>query len=346
MEHFKPSDTPYKVLYQDRGLLEETVRFVAPELADAYDFETAVALDKEHVAANNRTRLQDKAYLIEPRDPSLPRLLVALEFQSGEDRSMALRMEEYAYLAATAAGGLPDVLPVVVYNGDRPWRASTVGIVRHVGDEQRTRVPMYATVDLPVLAKGPDSLGRRPQPGGRLETLAGVEAATPRRLPKLLAEAFRRHPGAESSKLREGLHLRVTAMLSHQGIDGELPPLEECERLLAEERGETMRTMMDAQFERWRDKNVARGLAQGRALGLEQGRAQGVAQGRVDMLERLAKLRFGADVAGRVAVLLADVSDTSRLDEAGEWLVKCSSGEALLERLPAIVRGTGNGAPS
>ena len=142
-----------------------------------------------------------------------------------------------------------------------------------------------------------------------------------------------------------------------------------------------MRTMMDAQFERWRDKNVARGLAQGRALGLEQGRAQGMeqgralgieqgrsqgmeqgvargmeqgisqglaqgmAQGRVDLLVRQAKLRFGTGVAGRMAALLADVSDTSRLDEAGEWLLKCDSGEALLERLPAIVRGTGNGAP-
>ena len=392
MEHFNTSDIPYKVMYQDSGLLEETVRFVAPELADAYDFETAVPLDKEHRAATGRTRLQDKAYLVEPRDPRRPRLLVVLEFQSGNDPKMALRMEEYAHLAATAAadkrkgtaGRLPETLPIVIHNGDRPWRASTVGIVRHVEDGPPTRVPMYATVDLPVLAKGPDKLGRRPQPGGRLETLAGVEAATPRRLPKLLAEAFRRHPGAESSKLREGLHLRVTAMLSHQGIDGELPPLEECERLLAEERGETMRTMMDAQFERWRDKNVARGLARGRvqgralgmeqgmargleqgrsqglaqgmeqgraqgrsqglAQGMEQGRVEGMAQGRVALLARQAKLRFGAGVADRMAALLADVSDTSRLDEAGEWLLKCDSGEALLERLPSIVRGTGNGA--
>ena len=382
MEHFKPSDTPYKVLYQDRGLLEETVRLVAPELADAYDFETAVALDKEHLTADNRTRLQDKAYLVEPRDPGRPRLLVVLEFQSGDDPDMALRMEEYAHLAVTAAppdtrkgaaGGLPEVLPIVIHNGDRPWRASTVGIVRHVGGGPPTQMPMYATVDLPVLAEGPDEFGRRPEPGGRVATLAGVEAAAPEQLPKLLAEAFQRHPGAESSKLRQGLHLRVRAMLGHQEMEGDLPPLEECERLLAEGRGETMRTMMDAQFERWRDKNVARGLAQGRALGLEQGRAlgieqgrsqgieqgvargmeqgisqglaQGMAQGRVDLLVRQAKLRFGTGVAGRMAALLADVSDTSRLDEAGEWLLKCDSGEALLERLPAIVRGTGNGAP-
>ena len=106
-----------------------------------------------------------------------------------------------------------------------------------------------------------------------------------------------------------------------------------------------MRTMMDAQFERWRDENVARGLAQGVAQGRAQGVAQGMAQGRIALLERQAEQRFGAGVAGRMAALLSDVSDTLRLDAAGKWLVACDSGETLLERLPAIVRGTGNGAP-
>ena len=122
-----------------------------------------------------------------------------------------------------------------------------------------------------------------------------------------------------------------------------------------------MRTMMDAQFDRWCAKNVARGLAQGRVQGkaegleqgmergmeqgMERGRVEGMAQGRVTLLEQQAEQRFGAGVAGRMAALLSGVSDTSRLDEAGKWLVVCDSGEALLERLPAIVRDTGNRAP-
>ena len=126
-----------------------------------------------------------------------------------------------------------------------------------------------------------------------------------------------------------------------------------------------MTTMMDAQFDRWRAKSVAQGLAQGRVQGralgweqgmergmeqgmergMEQGMERGLAQGRVTLLAQQAAQRFGAGVAGRMAALLSDVSDTSRLDEAGKWLIACDSGEALLERLPAIVRGTGNGAP-
>ena len=106
--------------------------------------------------------------------------------------------------------------------------------------------------------------------GSRVATLAGVEAASLEHLPTLLAEALQRHPGAESSKLRRGLHLRVAAMLWRQGMDNKLPPLEECERLLAEGRGEAMRTMMDAQFERWRDENVAKGAGARQSLGQRQ----------------------------------------------------------------------------
>ena len=98
-----------------------------------------------------------------------------------------------------------------------------------------------------------------------------------------------------------------------------------------------MRTMADANFDRWREENIAQGV--------KQGMAQGVAQGRIALLGRLAARRFGDGVAGRVTALLADVSDTSRLDAAGEWLVDCETGEALLERLPAIARGAGNGTP-
>ena len=36
-----------------------------------------------------------------------------------------------------------------------------------------------------------------------------------------------------------------------------------------------------------------------------------------------------------MTALIADVSDVSRLDEAGEWLVECDTGEALLARLRA-----------
>ena len=98
-----------------------------------------------------------------------------------------------------------------------------------------------------------------------------------------------------------------------------------------------MTAMLDATLARWEELKVAEGE--------KRGLAEGEAQGRVALLRRQAQWRFGTDVAGQVTALLADVADVSRLDEAGEWLLECDTGETLLARLRAGGDGTGNGAP-
>ena len=338
-----PSDPPYKVLLQDPGLFEETVRFVAPELADLLDFETATSLDKEHVTALARVRIQDKLRRIEFKEGTLPNgrrryLLVLLEFQSSHDAHMAWRMRDYQHQVesalresgtARAEGGVPPMLSIVVHNGERPWRATA-----HAGpltsDAPPVRVRIYATVDLQVLARGPDAEGRMLAPGSRLATLAELEYAPAESLPSLLLAAFRRYDGLESAMLRRGLHLRVEAALASRGQARGLPLLEECEQMLATRRGENMTAMLEATLARWEEAKVA----------------EGVAQGRVELLRRQAEWRFGDDVAGQVSTLLADVTDVARLDEAGRWLLECDTGEALLARLRAGRGGAGNGAPS
>ena len=379
----QPSDPPYKVLFLDPGLFEEAVRLVAPELADALDFATAASLDKEHLTAATRSRLQDQLRRVEFKEGALkdgrrPYVLVLLEFQSDQDQDMAWRMREYLHLvesdlreagALEREGALPPMLSIVVHNGERPWRAGAEHRGPLTGDGRQAPMRMYATVDLPVLARGPDAEGRALAPGSRLAELEYAPAEAWR---GLLWAAFRRHGGAGSAGLRRGLHLRVEAVLARQGMAAELPPLAEFERRLAERRGGDMTAMMDLTLERWVKAKIAegleqgleqglaqgveqglaqgteRGLAQGMEQGLEQGRAQGMerglAQGRVALLGRQAEHRFGAGVAGQLTTLLADVSDLSRLDEAGEWLMECDTGEALLERLQAAGRGTRNSA--
>ena len=84
-------------------------------------------------------------------------------------------------------------------------------------------------------------------------------------------------------------------------------------------------------FARWAEAKVAEGVE------------RGVAEGRVALLRRLAGRRFGVDVGGQVGTLLAGVTDVVRLDQAGEWMLECDTGEALLARLRAGRDGTGNG---
>ena len=335
---------------------------VAPELADALDFTTAASLDKEHLTGLARTRLQDKLWRVELRAGSLqngrrPYVLVLLEFQSRHDPDMAWRMREYLHLVESdlretgtleREGTLPPMLSIVVHNGEGPWRAAAEYVGPLVRDGPPARMPMYATVDLRVLARGPDAEGRTLVPGSRLATLAELEYAPAEAWRGLLWAAFQRHGGSASASLRRGLHLRVEAALAHRGVVAGLPPLAEFERLLAQRRGGHMTAMMELTLERWEKAKIAEGVERGLTEGVEQGLAQGIergaAQGRVALLGQLAAQRFGDGVAGQLTALLADESDLSRLDEAGMWLLECDTGEALLQRLRAAEHGTGNSA--
>ena len=310
------------------------------------------ALDKEHLTAAARTRLQDKLHRVEHRTGALrngrrPYLLVLLEFQSGHERHMAWRMRDYAHLveaswreSGTVAqeGRMPAMLSAVVHNGERPWSAGATWAAPLTGDGPPVQVPMYGTVDLPVLATGPDSHGRRLVAGSRLATLAGLESAPQAHLPRLLLAAFERYRGAESAALRRGLHLRVAAVLARGGAGG-LPTLAACEQLLAENRGEKMTAMLDATMARWAEAKVAEGVEQGKAQGIEQGKAQG----RVEMFGQLVAFRFGAGVAAQATALLANVSGDLPL--ASEWLLGSETPAALLARLRAMTPAAGNGAP-
>ena len=229
-------------------------------------------------------------------------------------------------------GTLPPMLSIVVHNGEGHWRATAECAGPLVGDGPPARMPMYATVDLQVLARGPDAQGRTLAPGSRLATLAELESSPPAALPGVLRTAFQRYGGPDSAALRRGLHLRVEAAFARRGMAAELPPLAEFERLLAQRRGGHMTAMLDATLARWEKAKIAEGVE------------RGAAQGRVALLGRQAERRFGTGVADQLKALLADVSDLSRLDEAGEWLLECDTGAALLTRLRAGTHGTHDNA--
>ena len=201
-------------------------------------------------------------------------------------------------------------------------------------------------------------------PDNRLTTLIGLETGAAEALPGLLWEAFERYAGEEEKGLREGYHARVRDSRSPHGGE-RLPPLAKMERELEARRGGSeMPTLMDARAMEWEARVLERGreqalaeleqaleagregrealtLMDARAMEwearvLERGREQGIAQGRAEeraLLRRQAERRFGAETAGQVSELLADVEDAEDLLEAGDWILECRTGGELLERL-------------
>ena len=65
----------------------------------------------------------------------------------------------------------------------------------------------------------------------------------------------------------------------------------------------------------------------------DEGRDEGLLAGERKLLLRQARIRFGESLAGSLAALLDGIADADRLEQVGEWLLVCDSGDALLARL-------------
>ncbi len=67
--------------------------------------------------------------------------------------------------------------------------------------------------------------------------------------------------------------------------------------------------------------------------GRREGRDEGLVAGERKLLLRQARIRFGESLAGSLAAVLDGIADADRLEQVGEWLLVCDSGDALLARL-------------
>ena len=125
-------DENYKKLFAFPRMVEDLVRIVVPAgLLDEFDFSTLATVPSEYVSEDLRTRRGDAVWRVRLRGGWL-HVLVLLEFQSTDDPDMALRILEYTVLlyrelgrndALGVDGKRPPVLPVVLYNGERRWKA-------------------------------------------------------------------------------------------------------------------------------------------------------------------------------------------------------------------------------
>ena len=290
---------------------------------------------------------------------------------------MALRMLTYTALLYQRLdadgvlrdhGALPPVLPVVLYNGRRPWKA-----------------PVEMT---DLVAVGSDVLAPY-QPSQRYYLLDGARMADAD-LPadNLVSALIALEKTRDAARLREALqalgdllraqgdeHL-TQAFLTwlHQGLrvagplrsdEGDpLAQLQETQTMLKENVREWTQEWLEQGIEQGRAQGIeqgraqgieqgrAQGVEQGRAQGIEQGRAQGVEQGRTQGVEqgrtqgieqgrheerallcRLAARKFDAVAAEGLAAALAGVTDPERLARVGDWIIECATASELLARV-------------
>ena len=324
------SDPIYKRLYTFARMVEDLLRSLFTDAELGADYGTLEKLPTEYVGNALQQRRGDTAWRLRARAAGggWLHVLVMLEFQSTTDAAMALRVLEYTALlygellrGGAVPGELPPVLPVVLYNGDSPWRAAT---------EMRE-----------LIAPPPPALAPY-QPSQRHIVLDQRRArAEDFKLHGLTWEVARLEQSRAAEDLARAAH-RLAALLGGAG-QGELRRTFE-HWLWALRRGlddsdaagqwpedldlEDMAVSLEDRVREWRKPYIQQGREEGISLGLERG-----LEHERQLLRRLAATRFDSATADRLAAAIGGEADPERLMAVGEAIVRCNTGSELLRKI-------------
>ncbi len=285
-------DTAYRRLFGHPVMVRDLMACALPAaLFDVLDWSGMRAVPTHYVSDRLKQRSGDIAWLIPYRrgpgqseQPPPPRylcVLLLLEHQSTSDATMSLRAAVYTGLAyqlllrhQDIKPPLPPVLPVVLYSGDRPWRASRdlSGLVAAVPDELRPyQLQMrYLLIEERLLL----------QAGGLPDTnLAAllIRMGSRRDIEQwraLLHTVMQATQGPEFKELKRSITAWLLLMAqSNAGLSEALPvvnSLEELDMMISEKPG--------IWAQQWK----------------LEGKQEGIREGQADLLLRLIERRFGA----------------------------------------------------
>ncbi len=331
-----------RILRHPRMIQDMLSDFVPPAWVEDVRLGSLRELPAELIGPRGDKRLGDILWLAD-REAGR-RLVVMAEHQSAPGRRMAARMAmQTGLLYETLRGelrgpdGLPALLSVVVYAGDRAW-GEAEDLAQIV---EPSALPMviagrrYLLLDLARIAS------ERSVPENRFFLLAQLTCASSwTEAADLLTDATTWLDLQDEEEERLLLDLvNWFYALTPQARPGDWDPDEH--RVLEETMGRltTLEVNNRRAFERKHNEGLAlgrrQGIEQGRRQGVEQGRRQGVEQGRRQgveqqraMLARLAERRFGLDWGRRLDAALR--RDPGKLERAADLIVDCATGEQLL----------------
>jgi len=261
-------DAFYRDFFSDPDLIRQLIAdFLPPEVSEALDVSRLERIDTSFVGEHDQARESDLIWKVYFKDGQPLYLYLLLEFQSSDDRRMPLRMLQYVISLyehlirekqVSLDQGLPPVLPVVLYNGDKRWQTPT-------SLEQLIRHPAFLArwqPKLEYLLLDEGALDKRQLAEQDLFIAAIFELDAPGPVEDVVAVAqrlsalWRKHPLAP--ELAEAIKDWFYDALLTQGVDKE-----QIRQLLE---GEI--AMFGEKFVRWQEQTLQ--------LGMQQGLQQGV----------------------------------------------------------------------
>ena len=311
-------DPAYKRLFSRPRMVRDLLRgFAARDWSAELDLDSLTPLPASYVSHDLRQRHGDLVWRVRFKDDRWLYVVLLLEFQSAVDRSMAVRMLTYTallYQKLIAEGvlrersGLPPVLPVVIYNGRRPWTAP-VDVAELIASGRGAALARYQPSQRYFLVDEARVSGPERPSGNLVSALIVLETNRDQaRAPALLGaliDPLRKQDDEELTAAFSEWAAQVLLPRRFRGsVTGPLPRLEEVRAMLAET------------VQEWTAEWV------------EQGREQG----QRELLCRQAARKFDAAAAERLAAKLEGVEDADRLAQVGDWIIECETADDLFAR--------------
>ena len=278
-------DSSYKKFFSRADMVESLVRdFISSDLADELDFKTLEPMPTAFQKHGQTERRSDLIWRLQWRDGSSCLLAIILEFQSTIDKKMLCRLLEYATLfleqtldEKTSKGlALPKILPIVLYNGAKPWSASCV--YGELSERERLAYERgiwdfkYHLIDIRHLE---ESLVDKAK-GISAWIFRFERAASVQDMERLWKVMFRALKSPAYENLRQEIIIWLeTCILPVRKISGAKIVIK---RLKEEEK----MTVVTAEMEDWTLPYIKQGRAEGRLEGKLEGERIGRHEGRIE----------------------------------------------------------------
>jgi predicted transposase/invertase (TIGR01784 family) len=311
-------DRGYKRLFSHPLSVEELLRgFLPADWTGRLDFSTLERVGNSFVSDDLRERHGDVIWRLRSRGEgeSWFYLYLLLEFQSTSDPFMAVRLLTYVSLLLEEiirreklkpGDRLPAVLPLVLHNGKRPWRASLdlESLFVEVPPGLRRYLPRLRYL---LLDEGRLDLDRPELAHNSIATLFRIEASgTSEDFPLLtrkLADLLSKETDREFSRILNDWFISLVHRTFPGAIISETMDLMEA-------------PMLEETAQEWRKQ----ALKEGR----REGRREGEVAGMRELLLQLMTARFGR-LPASVRVQVEEISSKQELRKLGRRVLAAKS---------------------
>jgi hypothetical protein len=314
-------DLSYRLFFSHVRMVCDLLREMVGEAwVDLIDFSSAERVNASFVSEKRKNRESDIIWKFRRRDTGEPvYVYVLLEFQSRPDRYMPVRMMTYKGLFYESliaegrlppSGLLPQVIPIVVYNGVGPWwpALELSELIERLDPSAELYVPRLRYKLVHEAAYDAEELRQKESP---VADLFGLERSRSWDEVRWGVSRLREHVSPEEAELRRAFESWLEeVILPRLGMAPEEIPvrltLEEFEPMLAER--------IDSWNEQLREESLRKGL--------QQGEQKGEAKALLLLLDK----RFGpVDQGTRDRIAAADA------DLLLEWLGRFTAATSLAD---------------